>query len=163
MEAAVEEDPNNRRSRGWGKEKEPGRQEVEAAAGHKGELMGLNQSRAAAERKARAATGQHGTRNEWGIKNPSEPRLKRKKGPRLKTCNIWRHPWDLVPNNHTTMSLDETTPVENQSHTTLSPGGTTVIQGKRKEEKEQQLKEARARLEFEDVSVEDVDEDDERS
>ncbi|KAD5962113.1 hypothetical protein E3N88_13586 [Mikania micrantha] len=91
------------------------------------------------------------------------------------------------------MSLDETTPVENQSHTTLSPGGTTVIQGKgkglfndsdenvrnpgitpeflaqnrkqillllQKEEKEQQLKEVRARLEFEDVLVEDADEDD---
>ncbi|KAD4386129.1 hypothetical protein E3N88_26298 [Mikania micrantha] len=107
--------------------------------------------------------------------------------------NIWRHPWDLVPNNHTTMSLDETTPVENQSHATLSPGGTTVIQGKgkglfndsdgnvgnpeitpeflaqnrkqillllQKEEKEQQLKKVRAQLEFEDVLVEDVDEDD---
>ncbi|KAD4888326.1 hypothetical protein E3N88_20399 [Mikania micrantha] len=93
------------------------------------------------------------------------------------------------------MSLDETTPVENQSYTTLSPGGTTVIQGKgkgkglfndsnenvrnpeitpeflaqnrkqillllQKEDKEQQLKEARARLEFEDVLVEDVGEDD---
>ncbi|KAD3642289.1 hypothetical protein E3N88_31513 [Mikania micrantha] len=89
------------------------------------------------------------------------------------------------------MSLDETTLVENQSHTTLSPGGTTVIQGKglfnnsnenvrnpeitpeflaqnrkqillllQKEEKEQQLKEVRAQLEFEDVSVEEVDEDD---
>ncbi|KAD5508771.1 hypothetical protein E3N88_16474 [Mikania micrantha] len=97
------------------------------------------------------------------------------------------------PKRHTTMSLDETTLVENQSYTTLSPGGTTVIQGKgkglfndsnenvrnpeitpeflaqnrkqvllllQKEEKEQQLKEARARLEFEDVSVEDVGEDD---
>ncbi|KAD6454835.1 hypothetical protein E3N88_09541 [Mikania micrantha] len=112
----------------------------------------------------------------------------------VKSCsNIWRHPWDLVPNNHTTMSLDETTPVENQSHTTLSPGGTTVIQGKgkglfndsdenvrnpgitpefleqnrkqillllQKEKKEQQLKEVRAQLEFEDVLVEDADEDD---
>ncbi|KAD6795299.1 hypothetical protein E3N88_06195 [Mikania micrantha] len=91
------------------------------------------------------------------------------------------------------MSLDETTPVENQSHTTLSPGGTTVIQGKekglfndsdenvrnpgitpeflaqnrkqillllQKEEKEHQLKEVRARLEFEDVLVKDADEDD---
>ncbi|KAD3068526.1 hypothetical protein E3N88_36406 [Mikania micrantha] len=107
--------------------------------------------------------------------------------------NIWRHPWDQVPNNHTTMSLDETTPVENQSHITLSLGGMTVIQGKgkglfndsdknvrnpeitpeflaqnrkqillllQKEEKEQQLEEVRAQLEFEDVSVEDMDEDD---
>ncbi|KAD3069057.1 hypothetical protein E3N88_36937 [Mikania micrantha] len=107
--------------------------------------------------------------------------------------NIWCHPWDLVPNNHTTISLDETTPVENQSHITLSPGGTTVIQGKgkglfndsdenvrnpeitpeflaqnrkqillllQKEEKEQKLKEVRSQLEFEDVSVEDMDEDD---
>ncbi|KAD7479549.1 hypothetical protein E3N88_02685 [Mikania micrantha] len=91
------------------------------------------------------------------------------------------------------MSLDETTPIENQSHTPLSPGGTTVIQGKGKglfndnngtignpeitpeflaqnrkqillllqrEEKEQLLKEVQAQLEFEDVLVEDVDEDD---
>ncbi|KAD4584044.1 hypothetical protein E3N88_21645 [Mikania micrantha] len=91
------------------------------------------------------------------------------------------------------MSLDETTPIENRSHTPLSPGGTTVIQGKgkglfndsdknvrnpeitpeflaqnrrqillllQKEEKEQKLKEVRSQLEFEDVSVEDMDEDD---
>ncbi|KAD5960203.1 hypothetical protein E3N88_11675 [Mikania micrantha] len=91
------------------------------------------------------------------------------------------------------MSLDETTPIENQSHTPLSPGGTTVIQGKgkglfsdndenignpeitpeflarnrkqillllQKEEKEQLLKEVQAQLEFEDVLVEDADEDD---
>ncbi|KAD7117186.1 hypothetical protein E3N88_04454 [Mikania micrantha] len=45
--------------------------------------------------------------------------------------NIWRHPWDLVPSNHTAMSLNETTtPIENQNHTTFSPRGTTMIQGK---------------------------------
>ncbi|KAD7116877.1 hypothetical protein E3N88_04145 [Mikania micrantha] len=67
------------------------------------------------------------------------------------------------------MSLDVTTPVEKQSHPKFSLGGTTVIQGKGKgsfngddgsEEKERQLKEVRAQLEFEDVSVEDMDEDD---
>ncbi|KAD2393452.1 hypothetical protein E3N88_40429 [Mikania micrantha] len=33
-----------------------------------------------------------------------------------KPCsNIWRHPWDIVPNSHTAMSLDETTtPIENE-------------------------------------------------